>query len=84
MMNSYVLRHACYYQQQTFGDARRESLGRLALSCQCPVCIDVTSSVARVQKIGRVAKLIGGDDLERCTKRVSDVSQKLNTIGKAR
>jgi hypothetical protein len=69
---------------QTFDDARRKSLWRFTLSCQCPVCIDVTSSVTRVQKIGRVANLIGGGDLERRTKRVPDVSQELDAIKSAR
>jgi hypothetical protein len=66
-----------------FHDARCKPLRRFALSRQCPVCIDITSSVTGVQKIGRVARLIGEGDLERRTKRVPDVSQKLDTITKA-
>lgn len=64
-------------------EAPRRPIGRFTLSCQRPVCVDVAGAVARVQKIGRLAQLISGDDLERCTKRIPDVSQKLYTMRKA-
>ena len=75
-----------YSHEQTFSqptEAQRGPLGRFTLSRQRPVCVDVAGTVARVQKIGRLARLISGNDLERCTERIPDVPQKLDTMGKA-
>ena len=73
--------HKQNFRQPT--EASRGPLDRLTLSRQRPVCVDVAGAVARVQKIGRLTRLVSRNDLERCTERVSDVSQKLYTMGKA-